>query len=273
MPKLPYHPRMTAFRPEALTWTGLLSKWMEFAQASLALPDDAEGRRWRASVTPIINLQAVTFALGDLAKLDPADRPHARDKAAVLIRENAAALEETWRGESMPALAGEIIDDARAALANAIYIGAVELIRPGDEPMVMPDVQPDLSAGGTLALMQPGTIVMPNEPVAWRVDRPGDDLREALPDCVEEPREPPRQVYRRFDEAGRIVRDEIVRITDDMPDGLPLLVPLLEEGRVIGEFTVDATEWEDHQRAAMSGERIEVIDLSEESSTVRRDSS
>ena len=50
------------FDPEALTWTGLLTQWVQFAQATLALPDEAEGPRWRASTPAIINLQAVTFA-------------------------------------------------------------------------------------------------------------------------------------------------------------------------------------------------------------------
>jgi hypothetical protein len=32
--------------PDALTWAGLLGQWLDFARASVALPDDAEGRRW-----------------------------------------------------------------------------------------------------------------------------------------------------------------------------------------------------------------------------------
>ena len=41
---------MTDLRPSDLTWTALLARWIEFAKASVALPDDAEGDRWRSSV-------------------------------------------------------------------------------------------------------------------------------------------------------------------------------------------------------------------------------
>ncbi|HRP64065.1 MAG TPA: hypothetical protein PK400_12270, partial [Phycisphaerales bacterium] len=71
---------MKPLQTEALTWTGLLSQWVRFAQSAPALPKNAEGERWRAAVPSVIALQAVTFALNDLARLPVADRAHARDK-------------------------------------------------------------------------------------------------------------------------------------------------------------------------------------------------
>ncbi len=110
---------MTSFHPELLTWTALLGKWVDFAQASLALPQDAEGKRWRQSVVPIINLQAVTFALADLELLIPADRAVARDKAAILVEKAAEDLQAIWDRSPQPELLMEILKDARLALAGA----------------------------------------------------------------------------------------------------------------------------------------------------------
>ena len=35
---------MTSIDPDALTWTGLLARWIEFAQASVAVPEEEELR-------------------------------------------------------------------------------------------------------------------------------------------------------------------------------------------------------------------------------------
>ena len=104
--------------PESLTWTALLGKWIEFAKASVALPADAEGASWRASVAPVINLQAVTFALAELGELEPADRPLALDRAEVMIDDNQRTLATTW-GDDPPESLVEIILDARSALRLA----------------------------------------------------------------------------------------------------------------------------------------------------------
>jgi hypothetical protein len=107
---------MRALHPDNLTWAALLGRWVQFAQASLSLPADAEGERWRASVPCVINLQAVTFALGDLSELPPDELALGRDRAAVLIDENAAKLGSIWQGQSIPESLIEIERDARAAL-------------------------------------------------------------------------------------------------------------------------------------------------------------
>jgi hypothetical protein len=107
---------MNHLRPDALTWTGLLTQWMKFAQASLAIPDNHDGPRWRSSVPAVINLQAVTFALADLEQLDPAERALAMDKAELLIDQNVNALHTIWNDGEISHSLREICDDARTAL-------------------------------------------------------------------------------------------------------------------------------------------------------------
>ena len=106
---------MSSLQPEALTWTGLLTQWVKFAQASLTLPNDATGDRWRSSVPAIINLQAVTFALADLDRLDANEHALALDKAEMLIRASQRGLGQTWQS-NLPSQVEEILLDAHAAL-------------------------------------------------------------------------------------------------------------------------------------------------------------
>jgi len=250
MPDEPLH-------PETLTWTALLGKWMDFAKAALAQPDDVEGQRWREVTPSIINLQAVTFALGELDQLDADERPVARDKAEITIRQAVQQIEQTWGRDMLPPSLHEIIHDARQALAYSIYAGAVEQVWPGPGTMIMPEVDLALEAGGTLAVMMPGTIVMPGEPVAWWADRPAIRIEG----CEQHKPDRPRQVYRQVDiERGRIERDVIAPLDETLPAGMPLLVPLLEEGRRVGEFTMTYKNWLDKQRRAMEREEIPVDD-------------
>lgn len=259
---------MSSLHPEVLTWTALLGRWMDFARASVAMPKDAEGDRWRECVPAVINLQAVTFALAELTSLATEERPLARDRAEMIIRENVEKIRTTYRSAGVPiedSLA-EICTDARAALEASAWAGAVELVWEGPGTMVVPSL-PDVSelitpdVGGA-AVMQPGTIVMPGEPVAWWVDREGGAMAAAFSSCqgaTEQPCEgEPRQVYRQVDDEGRIVRDVMAPVTAEPVPGLPLLVPLLDSGRPIGHFTLDAAEWEARQRAAMTGQTIPV---------------
>lgn len=255
---------MSDLQPDALTWTALLGKWIEFAQASVALPRDAEGERWRASIPAIINLQAITFALGDLAQLPADERALARDRAEILIRENAHALEELWREADLPGALDEMIADAETALARTAFLGAVELIWPGPGTMIVPPIEPDFDAGGTLAMMQPGTIVMPGEPVAWWIDHEADEWLALLTRCERRATDRPQQVYREFREDGRALRDVIAPIDEEpVPGALPLLVPLLDRGRVIGEFTMNAEVWRERQERAMQDGSIPVVDCIE----------
>lgn len=104
---------------EALTWAGLLARWVEFAQSAVGLPDAGDPGRLKASVPDIVMLQAVWFALGQLESLPTAERALALDRAAVLIDRHTNALKQWWGGSEPPAALLELVKDARARLAAA----------------------------------------------------------------------------------------------------------------------------------------------------------
>jgi hypothetical protein len=106
---------MSSLRPEALTWTGLLAQWINFAQVAVALPDDEDGPQWRLSVPAVINLQAVTFALADLDKLSDDEQALALDKAQLLIEDSRARIDKAWADSRLPRMLEEIESDARVA--------------------------------------------------------------------------------------------------------------------------------------------------------------
>lgn len=99
-----------------VTWAVLLGRWVDFARGALALPDDAAGRRLRASVSDIIMLQAVWHALGEVGDLDDDQRALGLDRAEVLIDKHTAALRERYRNESLPEMLAELIIDSRERL-------------------------------------------------------------------------------------------------------------------------------------------------------------
>lgn len=101
-----------------LDWAALLARWMEFARASVALPDDAQGRRWRASISSIITLQAVTLALGELERLENEERAVAIDRASLLIERESQALDAAWDGTPSDEVE-QLIEDADSALNHA----------------------------------------------------------------------------------------------------------------------------------------------------------
>ena len=247
---------MAELRPRVLSWTALLGRWIEYAQSSVALPQDGEGMRWRESVVHIIHLQAVTFALAELQELPEEERALALDKAEILIRHACRELDSIWRAQAMPEAMLELMADARAALRTACTVGGIELCWPGPGRFVMPEVRVEMYPG-SLAVMQPGTIVMPGEPVAWWIGGEG----VVVDGCERHDMAGPRQVYRQVDEAGRVTQDLISPLETHLPPGMPLLVPLFDRGTRIGHFTVEARDWQKRQEAAMVSEMIPVVTL------------
>ena len=157
---------------DELTWASLLGQWAAFAQASKGLPKDAAGERWRAAVAPIIELQAVTFALGDIDKLRiPGERAVGVDTAQILVRKDAAALHELWRGEELPKEVVLLIDDAQRAL-EAARAGGVEW-RVGAErleckhPGELAAALIEAGFAGDLFLPVPGGVLFPGSPCAF----------------------------------------------------------------------------------------------------------
>lgn len=112
-------PRPDPLDARALTWASLLARWTEFAQASVALPKGEAGDRWRASVAPVVALQAVVFALSDMGELPPDERALGVDRADALVSRHAAELRALWRDEPMHPALDALIDDATASTRRA----------------------------------------------------------------------------------------------------------------------------------------------------------
>lgn len=236
-----------AARERLETWAALLAHWTSFAQAAVALPKDAAGERWRASVPAIIALQGIAMALGELDLLaqrrGAAEYAVGVDRAAISIREHAAALNAAWRGEIMPVGVVELMEDARAALEAARHAG-VELAAPapgaapGNEDLIAALLA--LGFAGDLFLLPPGTRHDAGAPLAF-ISLPGGvplspQLRGAIlrwgPPGAATTRGTMRQIYRRTAADGSAV-DTITPLTDTLPAGQPMLVPFIERGRPV----------------------------------------
>lgn len=231
-----------------LTWVMLLTRWTALAKATVALPDDAGGDRWRQAVTPIITLQAVTHALGELDELTPDERALGLDKAELLITANARALHDLWAHEPLPALVIELLDDARSALADATEGGVewtlADEVAVFDHPAPVAAALHEAGVVDDVYLPTPGTPIFVSAPIAFargpRGGRPSEQtiaLIEAF--CrgqqinASGPTHSPRlrQVYRQFDfAAGGPVRDLVAATDATLPAGQPLLVAVLLGG-------------------------------------------
>jgi hypothetical protein len=102
---------------QVLTWTVLLSRWMDFARSSVALPHGGEADRVRRAVPALIGLQAVTYALAEVPLLPAEEQSVARDRAEVLIKRYEAELHAVWEGQPLPTAIEESVTDALASLA------------------------------------------------------------------------------------------------------------------------------------------------------------
>jgi len=247
-------------RNEGLTWASLLGQWAAFAQASKGLPRNVEGARWRGAVAPIIELQAVTFALADLDKLKlPGERAVGVDTAQILIRKDAALLHELWRGEELPREVVSLMEDAQAALAAA-KDGGVEWRVEAEKleskhPAELVAALKGAGFAGDLYLPVPGGVLFAGSPCAFARgpagERPDDAVcaavTEFLMDGVRRKREggapsiegpsraaKMRQVYRQFDFGkGCVVRDLVLAMDETLPPGQAQLVPAMERGREV----------------------------------------
>lgn len=245
--------------PEAVGWTMLLAQGVELAKASVSLPVGEEGDRWRSSVTPLIEAQAVRHAILQLARLPFEERPLARDLASVSLRRAAASLDAIWRGEPMPEAILEIVESADADLAGSVYAGLRMLRLREDSPPRWLEDDPGLASlarhdpgRSTAAAMAPGTLVLPGSPIAWWATREDPEFGEGLDSCRIVDAVRPVQVYREIDESGRLGGD-LVAALEELPPGMPLLVPLWLDGEAIGRPPLEADRWRSAQEAALAG--------------------
>lgn len=77
----------------------------------------------KATVSDVITLQAVWFALGQLDELDASERAIGIDRAAVLIERSARSIEHHWADTPLPALIEELLEDVRVRLAEVACAG------------------------------------------------------------------------------------------------------------------------------------------------------
>ena len=101
--------------PDRLTWAVLLARWTEFAGSAVALPEDGEPGRVRQSVTDIITLQAVWFALGQMDELSPAERAIGLDRSGVLIDRHRCAIQARFGENPLPEDLNSLLDDVSDA--------------------------------------------------------------------------------------------------------------------------------------------------------------
>ncbi len=276
---------------DALGWTALVAGWVELARASRALP--ASHAQLRESIAPLITLEANTAALRELSRVIVEERPHARALAELSIREATNALHRLWSTSVCPPEILNACRVAQDALRLALYAGLEELVvvdmdvihrdvmhsdemhRDGGGAFVVPDLGLDFdhecprTHRGTLACMAPGSLAMPGEPIAWWCERDAPTIslshQLAAPlvaidgetiaaQLQRRPAAYPRQVYRTLDEHG-FFREDIVAPLDAPPPprALPMLVPLVLDGVVIGRFLHDAAAWTRMQRIALNG--------------------
>ena len=101
--------------PDRLTWAVLLARWTDFARSALALPEVGEPGLVRQSVTDIITLQAVWFALRQMDELAPAEQALGLDRAGVLIDRHGSAIRARFDGHTIPEDLQSLIDDVSEA--------------------------------------------------------------------------------------------------------------------------------------------------------------
>jgi hypothetical protein len=220
----------------AMTWAALLARWTQFARASVAFPKDAEGDRWRASVAPVIGLQATTFALAEMDELPPDERALGLDRAGLLVRTHATDLHAQWRGEPMPDALREVVDDAQHALTLARERGTEYRVIDArlDAPDLLAQLKAAISNGHRVEFalaVAPGTAIFKGEPAVF--------LRPAIEGLtlagLEPVPSPPRQIYRQPGSDGG-ARDTIALFGDTLQAGAPLLRVVVDEGRIAHRF-------------------------------------
>jgi len=99
-----------------LTRGVVVGQWIAFAQSSLALPDDAQGRAWRKAVPHIIGLQAVTMALADADRLDADEQALALDRSRILLDRHRTGLYQLFDDAELHPRLRELLADASEAI-------------------------------------------------------------------------------------------------------------------------------------------------------------
>ncbi len=233
---------------DTTTWATLLAGWVHYAQSAVALPDTAQGQRWRESVAPTIALHAHAMALGEIEKVEPEERALAMDRSELSIKEHAAALNRIWRGEPMPGSISELIEDAQDAWEAALHEGVVWVVKSerfkSFHPAELAEMLLDAGFIGEVLVSAPGVEMFRGAPIATCRENfggePGPDIvriidayLHACDGEVDHPQiiRPVCQVYRQFNFlAGGAQQDLVASVTGDLQSGQPLLIPVVSGG-------------------------------------------
>ena len=117
----PLHAAMTEpepLEPDRLTWAVLLARWTDFARSAVALPEAGEPGLVRQSVTDIITLQAVWFALRQMDELSESERAIGLDRAGVLIARHRGAIEARFGDALLPEGLQSLLNDVEEAYSS-----------------------------------------------------------------------------------------------------------------------------------------------------------
>lgn len=239
----------------ARTWAALLARWLDLARAARALDGGLEDGPWQRASAPLITCQALTLALRDVPTLPVAERTLALDQATLLLRTTVADLDEAF--DDQPPAVSEAVHSAESALTGAHRAMVWTILWEGPDVLCMPDIDgipARASDDGAVAMMLPGTLALPGEPVAWWTGREEPMLGRGICGCRPVPLDRPLQVWRRFITAGDALEDVVCDIDDELAGGaMPLLVP-----RLAGGQRLDAPVIDEHWPPA----NVDVIDAS-----------
>ncbi len=222
---MPQHPT----DPDALTWAALLARWMDLAKASRVW----EGRGFDpGTAAAVITCEAVAMAMPHLRGLPVGERGYALDQAAVLLDARRADLDD--RFDTLPDFLEDADAAAEEAIAQARRSFVWTIIWEGPGPFTMPPVESVPSRAsdeGMVALMLPGTLALPGEPIAWWLGRDEPMLARGVGGCRAAPLDDAVQVWRVFSDNGGAVEDRVQIADQDGPaGGIPLIVPHLLGG-------------------------------------------
>ncbi|MDF1808676.1 MAG: hypothetical protein P1U42_03180 [Phycisphaerales bacterium] len=235
---------------DTISWSTLLSGWIQFAQTAVALPKDEQGQRWRDSVAPTISLHALAMALSEIHKVDFEERPLAMDKSELNIKSNVAELNQIWRAEPMPESIIELVEDAKRAWEEALYEGVAWIVESerfnAIHPAELGIALLDVGYVGEVLIASPGIEMFKGAPVAIARNnsggQPEDDIIEliqkflsACDGSTDHPQiiRPICQAYRQFNFLkGGASHDIVVPVNADLQAGQPLLIPVVSGGEL-----------------------------------------
>lgn len=216
---------------DAITWAGLLGRWIDLAKAARPL-DGADGGPWQRALPAIITYEALAHALPNLADLSVEERSYALDQAAVLLEARRSDMEDAF--DELPEVVAEADAAVVAAITSARQSCVWTILWEGPGPLTMPsvaNVPSRASNQGAVAVMPPGTLALPSEPIAWWIGRDEPMLARGLAGCQAVPLDRPLQTWRCFGPDGQAHQDRIRDIDDEGPyAGVPLLLPLIAGG-------------------------------------------